>query len=185
MLEKYGYYSNFGKWRKEKFLPAIASFIFATNYRLMLMMTGSDSTHSKKSKNRKSKRVGTVCWDISWCNIEMAYIVSAQENRNRGDAVCIKLKRPSLLERPIKDKAKKAAREKKMRQKRPEKFLFREDEVTRIVPLGTQSTGNDDESLYRWICDQILVYSRTYGKVYIVSQASSKESSDAQNGTVR
>ena len=168
-----------GSGEKSKFLPAIASFtLFATNYRLMLMMTSSDSTHSKKSKNRKSKRVGTVCWDISWCNIEMAYIVSAQENRNRGDAVCIKLKRPSLLERPIKDKAKKAAREKKMRQKRPEKFLFREDEVTRIVPLGTQSTGNDDESLYRWICDQILVYSRTYGKVYIVSQASSKESSD-------
>ena len=168
-----------GSGEKSKFLPAIASFtLFATNYRLMLMMTGSDSTHSKKSKNRKSKRVGTVCWDISWCNIEMAYIVSAQENRNRGDAVCIKLKRPSLLERPIKDKAKKAAREKKMRQKRPEKFLFREDEVTRMVPLGTQSTGNDDESLYRWICDQILVYSRTYGKVYIVSQASSKESSD-------
>ena len=37
---------------------------------------------------------------------------------------------------------------------------------------------SDDESLYRWICDPILVYSRTYGKVYIVSQASSKESSD-------
>ena len=164
---------------KSKVLPANANFtLFATNYRLLLAMTSSNSTRSPVNTPSSYR----ICWDISWCNIEMAYVRSALENRSVGDAICIKLKRPSLLERTIKNKAKKAAREKKIKQKRPEKFLFREDELTRIVPLGKQSARDgDDESFHRWVCDQILHHSRTFGKVYIVSQALSrgKEGSDA------
>jgi hypothetical protein len=159
-----------GADEKNKNLPANAHFtLFSTNYRLMLMMTDSNSTRSLDNKTRKN--VTLICWDISWCNIEMAYIKSAEENKRMGDALCIKLKRPSLLERQIKSKAKRLKREKKMRQKRPERFLFREDDLTRLVPLGKQTAGDGDvESFHRWVCDQILLHSRTFGKVYIVSR---------------
>ena len=159
-----------GADEKNKNLPANAHFtLFSTNYRLMLMMTDSNSTRSLDNKTRKN--VTLICWDISWCNIEMAYIKSAEENKRVGDALCIKLKRPSLLERQIKSKAKRLKREKKMRQKRPERFLFREDDLTRLVPLGKQTAGDGDvESFHRWVCDQILLHSRTFGKVYIVSR---------------
>ena len=78
--------------KRANFYPQLRlSPFFMTNYRLMLMMTGSDS-HIQRSPKIEKASVVRQFVGIFRGNIEMAYIVSAQKIE-RGDAICIKLKR--------------------------------------------------------------------------------------------
>jgi hypothetical protein len=144
--------------------------LFATNYRLMLLMT---MNNAKKMGDRVTK----VCWDIAWSDIERSHVVNTTSSEKQV-LVCIKLKKPSALERQIKNEAKKAKLEKKLRRSRPEKFLYRDDDLTRSFPLDSKMENR--ESFQLWLCDQIMLHSRTFGKTFEVSEFSKtpKKSND-------